>query len=156
MTEEKAERREKFQSATRPKWGIESTEEFFALWLLFTPKHSCHVQLSELKDCFLRYCPTQAESVGNWLAHMVGSRFCLLVSEMWESSVTAVRRYSASQHLFQSWAFLSQIRDIKPLLRKAHTHTWISVNNLKGFTYFLTPSYDSPLGHRFQVKDFLY
>ena len=88
MMEEKAERREKFQCVNRPKWGIESsTKALFAVQLLFTPKHSCHVQLSEWKDCFLMYCPIQAESMRNWPVDMVGSHFYLLVSEIWKSSL---------------------------------------------------------------------
>ena len=86
MMEEKAERREKFQCVNRSKWGIESpTKVLFAVQLLFTPKHSCHVQLSEWKDYFLMYCPIQAESMGNWPVDIVGSHFYLLVSEIWKS-----------------------------------------------------------------------
>lgn len=61
-----------------------------------------HIQLSERKDCFLMYCPIQAESMGNWPVDIVGSHFCLLVSEVWKPEY----QLSASQPWFRSWAFL--------------------------------------------------
>lgn len=81
---------------------------FFVVQLLFTPKHSCHIQLSEWKDYFLMYCPIQAESMGNWPVDIIGSHF--LPTSEWDMKIF---HYCVPGQCFSTLVLVMGILEIK-------------------------------------------